>query len=62
MRDGNAVIVFTEHGCLVDDTSTLIGRDVRIVENVERPVFELHIHSQVKALNHYEALGHAPAP
>ena len=62
MRDGNAVIVFTERGCLVDDTGTLIGLDVRIVKNTERSVFELHIHSRVRALNHHEVLGPAPAP
>ncbi len=42
VRDGNAVIVFTERRRLVDDTGALIGFDVGVVENTERPVFELH--------------------
>ena len=37
----DAVIVFTERRGLVDDASTVLGGDIRIVEHKECPVLEL---------------------
>lgn len=39
--DSNTVIILTERRRLVDDTSTVLCRDVRIVHHAERPVLKL---------------------
>ena len=39
--DGNAVIVLTEGGCLVDNTSTVLSSDVRVVHDAERSILKL---------------------
>lgn len=41
VRDGDSVVVFTESGGLVDDTSTGGGIDVRIADDSVGLVFEL---------------------
>ena len=62
MSDGNTVIVFTERGRLVDNTGTLVGLDIRVVEHAERPILELCVRFQVRAWNYHKTLSAAPAP
>ena len=62
MRDGNTVIVFTERGCLVDYTGTLVGFDVRVVEHAERPILKLCVRVRVRAWIYHETLSAVPAP
>lgn len=41
VRNGNSVVILTEGGGLVDNTGTVFGRYVRVVEHAECLVFEL---------------------